>query len=202
VVYVVSGLMVVQTNGMGRLTPNCNGQWLAIGKRYSMQAQGVNGFTFTNWTSDQGVVTNGQTVSFVMQSNLVLRANFNDLTRPTLAITSPWHSAREQRHLDHPGHGGDNAGVSVVRVKLNTNEWVTAAARPTGRSSSCFCPVPTGCGPLPPIPPATLGHQQHNGDLRGERFARGPDQRMGCSRRTATANGLPSESNTACTPRA
>jgi len=45
-----------------------------------MYAQGVNGFIFTNWTSDHGVVAYGQTVSFLMQSNLVLRANFNDTT--------------------------------------------------------------------------------------------------------------------------
>jgi len=45
VIYVVSDLMVVQTDGSGSITPNYHAQWLEIGRRCSMYAQGVNGFT-------------------------------------------------------------------------------------------------------------------------------------------------------------
>ncbi|MBI5384836.1 MAG: Ig-like domain-containing protein, partial [Verrucomicrobia bacterium] len=56
--YVVSGTLVVQTNGVGSVTPNLNGQLLEIGKPYQMTAAGLNGFTFTNWASNQGPGTN------------------------------------------------------------------------------------------------------------------------------------------------
>lgn len=91
-VYVVTTVATVQTNGNGTISPNYNGQMLVVGNDYSMTATPGPGFAFVNWTGS--VVTNNATVQFVMTSNLTLTANFLDVTRPTIAITAPTNSQK------------------------------------------------------------------------------------------------------------
>ena len=80
--YVPGAIMQVQTNGAGTITPAYNGQVLEIGKSYIMTAKAVaKASVFTNWTYGLGgtVATNKTIITFVMQSNLVLTANFRSL---------------------------------------------------------------------------------------------------------------------------
>ena len=55
-VYVVTAVATVQTNGNGTISPNYNGQMLVVGNDYSMTATPGPGFAFVNWTGS--VVTN------------------------------------------------------------------------------------------------------------------------------------------------
>ncbi|HWH70977.1 MAG TPA: hypothetical protein VNT26_16430, partial [Candidatus Sulfotelmatobacter sp.] len=56
------------------------GQWLELGKTYQLIARPGPGCLFSNWTggvaSDCRVLGNSPTLTFVMQSNLAVRANF------------------------------------------------------------------------------------------------------------------------------
>ena len=81
--YVPGAVMTVQTNGAGTVTPAYNGQVLEIGKSYKMTAKAASGSVFSNWTYGISgpVATNKTIVTFVMQSNLVLTANFRSLSK-------------------------------------------------------------------------------------------------------------------------
>ncbi len=71
---VTSAPVVVQINGEGTLHPNLDGQLLQLGKSYSMTATPAAGWAFAGWSGD--VETNSTRLVFVMESNLVLQANF------------------------------------------------------------------------------------------------------------------------------
>ena len=76
--FVVAVPITVQTNGNGTVSPNYNGQLLEIGRAYSMTATAGSGFVFSNWSGSASSAT--PTLGFLMQSNLVLQANF--ITNP------------------------------------------------------------------------------------------------------------------------
>jgi hypothetical protein len=77
VVYVVTAPLVVQTTGLGTLSPNYSNAVLEIGRSFTMTAKPGAGSVFSNWVDGAGsLLTNGVALKFVMQSNLVLRANF------------------------------------------------------------------------------------------------------------------------------
>ena len=87
--YAPGAVMTVQANGAGTITPAYNGQVLEIGKSYIMTAKAAAKLSvFTNWTYGISgpVATNKTIVTFVMQSNLVLTANFNSLLAPKVAL--------------------------------------------------------------------------------------------------------------------
>ena len=90
--YVPGAVMQVQTNGRGTITPAYNGQVLEIGASYKMTAKAAkNSSVFTGWTHGIGgsVATNKTAITFVMQSNLVLTANFRSLLeRAAMADTA------------------------------------------------------------------------------------------------------------------
>ncbi|HXC36503.1 MAG TPA: Ig-like domain-containing protein, partial [Candidatus Acidoferrales bacterium] len=93
IVYAVSNLMTVVTNGPGTVAPNYNNQNLRVGENYIMTATGASHFMLTNWSS--GLVggpltlyTNKPTAIFNMQSNLVMQANFQDALAPYLKVTN------------------------------------------------------------------------------------------------------------------
>src|SRR5208282_2339370 len=89
--YVASATLQVQVSGQGSVSPNYNNSLLAIGQSYSMTATAGTGFVFTNWTGGTNlplvVLTNGATLQFVMQSNLVLQANFVS-TNPAVTVAT------------------------------------------------------------------------------------------------------------------
>jgi hypothetical protein len=126
--YAVVAPMTVQTNGLGTVSPNYNGQLLEIGKSYSMTATAGAGFAFTNWTLlTNGVVeavTNGATLNFVMQSNLTAEADFLDVTKPILTITAPIANQKMTNALANiTGSASDNSKVTGVWYQLNNGNW-------------------------------------------------------------------------------
>ena len=78
--YVPSAKLGLITNGSGKVTPNDGGKWLEIGKKYTLKAapSADNLSIFSNWVASGSTnfVSNSLAVSFTMQSNLVLTANF------------------------------------------------------------------------------------------------------------------------------
>jgi uncharacterized repeat protein (TIGR03803 family) len=71
---VTSAPVVVRINGAGIVNPNLNGEYLQVGKSYSITAIPAVGSVFANWSG--GVETNAPKIVFVMETNLVLQANF------------------------------------------------------------------------------------------------------------------------------
>ncbi|MEI7728714.1 MAG: kelch repeat-containing protein [Verrucomicrobiota bacterium] len=128
---VLSTALAVSTNGLGSLKPNFNNTLMQVGKSYSMTATAGAGFAFANWmggiSSPLTVLTNGATLQFVMQSNLVLKANFVDIQKPTNNITSPTSGQRWSNGVfTVTGKAGDNVTVSNVLYSLNDTAWTKA----------------------------------------------------------------------------
>jgi hypothetical protein len=192
------GILTVHSSGTGTITPNYNGQELAIGRTYGMTATGRDGFNFTNWTitltpvlrmvpqdiheiqtngshfllrnsanrplnieyssnllqwsylqttqlngneveivdssasnaamrfyrASSEWTTNSPTVFFVMQSNIILTANFKDVQVPVLAITVPTQSQRITNAVTVvQGTTYDNGLIVAVWYRLNDNAW-------------------------------------------------------------------------------
>ena len=124
-VYVLSAPLVVQTSGLGTVTPNYNGALLQISNTYKMTAKAGQGFAFTNWTGS--LTTNSTVLTFVMASNLTFRANFLDVTKPTLTIASPTANQRWSNAVfTVKGTAKDNMQVSRVWC-LTNGVWGLAA---------------------------------------------------------------------------
>ncbi len=71
---IVNSVLTVQTNGSGTVSPDLNGAELKVGRSYSMTAAPGLNYLFTNWTG--GVSGSAPKLTFLMQTNLVLQANF------------------------------------------------------------------------------------------------------------------------------
>src|SRR5205085_12685990 len=90
-----------------------------------MTAEPGNGCAFINWTGS--LTTNSPTLTFVMQSNLVLVANFTDPIAPTLVITSPSKGMSvSNATFTASGTAADNGQLSAVWYRLNGAGWIQA----------------------------------------------------------------------------
>ena len=61
--YILSAPLTVQIVGEGTLTPNYNGQLLAIGSSYTMKAAATNGFAFYYWGGGVPMSSNARSLS-------------------------------------------------------------------------------------------------------------------------------------------
>lgn len=87
---VIRAPLIVTVTGSGTLSPNYNGSTLDVGVNYSMTANPASGHLFDQWTLTAGgaSVTNlNRTLTFAMQSNLVINARFASNPYPSLATT-------------------------------------------------------------------------------------------------------------------
>ena len=131
IIAVLSTALTVNTNGSGTVSPNYNGVPLQILATYSMTATAGAGCLFTNWTgrisSPLAVLTNGPTLQFVMQSNLVLQANFLDIQKPTNSIISPTPRQLWSNNVfTVTGKASDNVAVATVFYSVNNAAWTNA----------------------------------------------------------------------------
>ena len=145
-IYWLIAPVTVQTNGRGTISPNYNNQTLILGKSYVMTAAGTNGFVFTNWTGGTNLslplLTNGTALTFVMQSNLTLRANFADTQKPTLTITNPASAAKfTNSTVQFRGLVGDNGPLTAIYWRLGTNSWNAAAFTNNASTNGWTLPV-------------------------------------------------------------
>jgi len=128
-------VLLVGTNGVGRVSPALGGQLLEVGKTYTLHAEPGRDYQFTGWTGSQ--VTNAATIKFVMKPNLQLQANFsplNDKSRPTIEIVSPLNNSRIYNPVFAVrGNASDNIGVHHIEYSVNdspfrfadgTNSWL------------------------------------------------------------------------------
>jgi uncharacterized repeat protein (TIGR02543 family) len=101
-------------------------QLLELSRGYTITATPGVGFVFTNWTGSQ--TTNKPALSFLMASNLEFTANFVDVQRPSLTITTPIAGQRTSNGtIIVQGKAGDNWQVAAVFQKLNQNDWALAS---------------------------------------------------------------------------
>ena len=107
-----------------------NGTLLAVNENYTLTAVANPGFAFTNWSDGNGnILTNGPTLRFTMAANLALVANFVDITKPTLAITSPTLNQQwSNGTFTATGKAGDNVAVANVFYSLNGSPWTNATS--------------------------------------------------------------------------
>ena len=126
VVYVLSAPMTVQIVGVGTVSPNYNGQFLAIGSPYTMKATAGNGFAFYYWSGGVPMSAN-PTLTFTMSSNLTIIANFRDVMKPTNAIAFPVANLKwSNTVITVTGKAGDNVAVAAVGVQINNGGWTLA----------------------------------------------------------------------------
>ena len=118
----------VSISGKGTLSPNLNGRFLEVGKRYTVTAVPASGFRFEQWS--QGFSTNveEQKKTFVMPDQPVLvEPSFRDLAAPIVTITSPKPNARVASSVvTFTGTARDNDRVAVVRWKMDEFGWFDA----------------------------------------------------------------------------
>ena len=131
--YVVSAPLQVQLAGLGTINPNYSNAVLAIGQSYTLTASPGSGFTFTNWSGGTGLplewLTNGTTVRFVMESNLILQANFVDTTKPTLSVTNLTSGQRvSNATFTVKGTASDNWMITNVWCQVVGNDWTNATS--------------------------------------------------------------------------
>ena len=131
--YLAGDVLTVNTNGLGIITPNLNGQLLPLSTNYALTATPASGFEFTNWTGS--LTTNGATLKFTMATNLTFIANFLDTNKPTLSITNPVAGQRVSNAVFVVmGAVSDNWQVSNVVCQINGGAWSNAAPANGGSS--------------------------------------------------------------------
>ena len=130
--YVVSAPLVVGTNiNGGVIAPPYNNALLQVGSTYVMTAIPKAGFIFKSWTdgNDQ-VVSTSPTLRFVMTPAAAYTANFQDIIKPTLAVTNPPLTGARTSNSTYvvAGRAWDNISVTGVQYNFNQSGWRSAAS--------------------------------------------------------------------------
>jgi exo-beta-1,3-glucanase (GH17 family) len=128
--------LLIQTNGLSAEPANRVAS-LEVNRLYTFTAARYSGFSFVNWTDGKGqVIANSAAVSFVMQSNLVLAANYVDVVKPTLGITQPTQGKRfTNAVLAVSGWVKENGTIDRVLYQLNGEPWQTASGGTNWRTT-------------------------------------------------------------------
>ena len=125
--YTVQAPLTLVTTGTGGATfSHTNGEMLEIGQGYTITATPV-ASRFSNWVSD-GIITYNPSLSFIMQSNLVLTADLIAQQAPTVSISSPLANARSGSHVFIGTAQGSTvaAGANPTNGRLaRVSYWLT-----------------------------------------------------------------------------
>ena len=100
--YAVSNVVSLLTNGAGVISPNLNGFGLEIGRGYTVTALPSAGNVFSNWTG--GLTSSLARLTFMMQSNLVLQANF--VTNPFPLVKGTFAGLFRETNTTHHESSG------------------------------------------------------------------------------------------------
>jgi uncharacterized repeat protein (TIGR02543 family) len=142
-VYILSAVLTVHVNPGGTVVTDYNGMLLPINQTYSMTARTNVGFAFSGWTGS--ITTNSPKLTFVMASNLVFTANFADIAKPTLKITTPANGQKMTNALAHvKGTASDNWKVGDVWYQLNGGAWNAAITTNAWTNWSVTLPLLSG----------------------------------------------------------
>jgi hypothetical protein len=145
-VYVVLMPLTVETNGKAFITPNYKTP-LEIGKKYKITAESHDGFSLLDWTGGTSlplsILTNKATLTFTMESNLVLKANMDDTQKPFLKITNiTTKLVLSNTMFTVMGRATDNVAVASVNYSLDGSTYTSVI--PTGNSWSANVTLPMG----------------------------------------------------------
>lgn len=118
--------LTVNIVGNGSVTPNRNGQYLEIGTAYNITAVPAPNNLFSHWSG--GVSSTARELTFVMQSNLVLVANFvPDTILPLVAINFPAADLRTNAtSITLQGTASDNLQIATVLYQIGNGSFQTA----------------------------------------------------------------------------
>jgi hypothetical protein len=114
--YLVLSPLTLEVSGNGTVSPDLNERLLQVGVAYKITAKPGHGFVFSSWTGVDEPAS--ASLTFVMQSNLVLRANF--APNPFAAVQGSYAGL----FSDPDGASFDNSG------------WFSATVTSGGRFSS------------------------------------------------------------------
>jgi len=149
IIYVLSDQLTLITNppAGGAVVGVAGGQRLELGRSYRATAvpRTAAGFGFSGWEQSTNgldwVTSTGSLLTFTMRSNLILRANFVDVKRPQLKITSPIGGQRVSNAVVLvKGIASDNLRVASVWCQLNTNAWQLASGTSNWSASVTLSP--------------------------------------------------------------
>ena len=122
--------LTVTINGHGSVSPTYKGKALTIGDDYPIKAIPAAGFAFSDWieTSSTNTTTNTNAkLTFQMESDLQLTANFVDVKPPTLAIKTK-NATGTNSVVAVMGTASDNAGVTSVWWQTGSSGWNRASS--------------------------------------------------------------------------
>jgi len=153
------------------VTPNLNGQMLAVGTSYTVTANAGAGMIFSGWTSNGVVVTGGPahafTSAFLMQRDLVLQANF--VANPFVSVAATYQGLfYDTNNLADQSSGSCNATVTTngsYTAKLQLGLQTYAISGQLGLNGAANTSIPR-----PGLTPITAQLQLDltNGVLTGE----------------------------------
>lgn len=151
--FVVTNQLQIRITGKGTVSPNYSNGWLEIGRNYSITSTPASGFMFTNWLVSSnwigGALVTGTNLPFMMQSNLTLQANFLDVAKPTLTITTPTNGQKMVNALAIVnGTAADNWQISNVWYQLNGGAWSTGTTANSFTNWTTTAPLIVGTNSL------------------------------------------------------
>jgi hypothetical protein len=129
IVYVASDRLTVIITGQGTVSNNYNNALLEIGTLNQMTATAGRAYLFSNWVGSAGeVLTNGRTLQFIMQSNLVLTANF--VPNPFILVAGTYQG------LFYNTGGVEQASAGFFSGSVTTNGLFSAKFQQGLRSNA------------------------------------------------------------------
>ncbi len=127
--YVVTDSLTLKISGSGTVTPNLTDRPLEIGRLYAIKAAPDPGFVFAGWDfggSVQAGNSNQAILSFVMQSNLVLTANFTG--NPFAAVNGNYSGLFYNLNAPSPKSSGF-LSLQIGRLGTFSGKLVTGGQR-------------------------------------------------------------------------
>ena len=93
ITYIATDRLTLITHGNGTVSPNYSNATLEVGKRYTITATPATGCLFSNWVGSVAgnivISSNGNSLSFLMASNLMLQASF--VSNPFIAAQGTYN---------------------------------------------------------------------------------------------------------------
>ena len=123
---VVTSVLTLTVEGSGTVSGAVNGQGLEVGRGYRLVATPGAGFAFSNWTGHAS--GNLPALGFLMQSNMVLQANF--VPNPFLRVGGTYNG------LFFETNGVRHESSGDLRLRVTSSGKYSASLRLAGRRHS------------------------------------------------------------------